>query len=96
MKKINGKLSYALYFILVAFFITSCKRVELEQDVTIAKVCDNTMYVSTKVRTYNWIGMPHTLEYYELERVSADIVDSIKDIEYNKATPIYNTVKSCY
>jgi len=95
MKRLNNKLSPVLYFLLVIVFC-SCTKVKLHQEVTPAKVCDGTMYVSTSVWTYKWYGAHNTLEYRKQKCVKKNIVDSTKISEYNKALPTFIKVKNCY
>lgn len=76
-------------------FLVSCGGAKLEQDVSVRRVCDNTFYVSTYVRVYNWYGYSKTLEYWEQTVVEESEIDSVKIIEYNKAIPIFQKVKKC-
>jgi len=96
MKKhrINSKSIIALSVMLVAIFY-SCSRVEIEQEVSPASVCDRTVYISTYVWTYNWHYSLNTLEYWEQQCVRESMVDSIKKVEYEKAIPTFLKVKKC-
>ena len=96
MIKLKNKLSNAFYIVLVAFLFTGCSRVKLYQETSTASVCENTVYISTYVRTYNWYGFPNTLEYGGFKKVKKELLDSVKNSEYKKAKPIYNKVLNCY
>jgi len=83
------------FIAVVSCFLLSCGGTKLEQDVSMRRVCDNTFYVSTYVKVYNWYGDTKTIEYWEQTVVEESGIDSVKTIEYNKAIPTFQKVKKC-
>jgi len=86
----------AIASLLLVAALSSCGGAKLEQEVSDDSCINDTKYVVTRVRIYNWIGWCKTLEYYEQESVKSDKVDSIKEVEYRKALPIFELAKGCH
>jgi hypothetical protein len=89
------KLPQILILCLVICFLSSCGGTEIEQEVGIRRVCENTYYISTYVWVRGWYGMGESLEYWEQTIVKEGKVDSVKIVEYNKAIPTFEKVKKC-
>ena len=80
--------------ILIILF-SSCGGVKLEQEISKASCIEGTTYINTRVWVNNFIGFPITLEYTNQVCVKTAYVDSIKRLEYIKATPSYELAKNC-
>lgn len=81
--------------LLVAVF-SSCSKVEMEQTTNDAKVCENTVYVQTKIYTYKYGIIANTLEYSDIVEVKKHKADSVLSAQYEKAYPVFVRVQNCY
>jgi hypothetical protein len=81
--------------LLVAVFY-SCSKVRMEQNTSDAKVCENTVYVQTKIYTYKYGIISNTLEYSDIDEVKKHKADSALSAQYEKAYPVFVRVQNCY
>jgi len=97
MKNVS-KFKKPLLFIstLLVVVFSSCSKVRMEQTTNDAKICENTVYVQTKIYTYKYGIIVNTLEYSDIAEVKKYKSDSTLKAQYEKAYPVFVRVQNCY
>ena len=94
MKRLAEKFSFknSVKLIICIVGISACigcsNSIEIEQEVTRAKLLDSTFYVETQVWVRNWKGFAITLEYNNLQKVKGKEIYKIKKEQLIQAEQI--------